>query len=52
MLRLVNNINTVGTLGFSLLDGVLRASHTHPRVLSELKNFSHLSYVCLGSWRI
>jgi hypothetical protein len=52
MLRKVNNIKTVSKLVFSLPEGVLRVLDTHPRVLSELKNFSHLLYVCLGSWGI
>jgi hypothetical protein len=52
MLRKVNNIKTVSKLVFSLPEGVLMVFDTHPRVLSELKNFSHLLYVCLGSWRI
>jgi hypothetical protein len=43
MLCKVNNIKIGNELVFSLLEGVLR-------VFSELKNFSHLSYVCLGSW--
>jgi hypothetical protein len=50
MLCKVNNIKIVNKLVFSLSEGVLRVVDTHPRVLSELKNFSHLSYVCLGSW--
>jgi hypothetical protein len=33
---------------FSLPEGMLKVLDTHPRVLSELKNFSHLLYVCLG----
>jgi hypothetical protein len=48
----VNNIKTVSKLVFSLPEGVLRVLDTHPRVLSKLKNFSHLLYVCLGSWGI
>jgi hypothetical protein len=39
---------TVGTLGFSLSEGVLRVPYTHLRVLSELKTFSHLPYVLFG----
>jgi hypothetical protein len=52
MLRKVNNIKIVSKLVFSLPEGVLRVLDTHPRVLSELKNFSPLLYVCLGSWGI
>jgi hypothetical protein len=52
MLCKVNNIKIVSKLVFSLPEGVLRVVDTHPRVLSELKNFSHLLYVCLGSWGI
>jgi hypothetical protein len=37
----VNNIKIVSKLVFSLPEGVLRVVDTHPRVLSELKNFSH-----------
>jgi hypothetical protein len=48
----VDNIKIVSKLVFSLSEGVLRVVDTHPRVLSELKNFSHLLYVCLGSWGI
>jgi hypothetical protein len=48
MLCMVNNIKTVGKLGFSLLEGVRRVPHTHPRVLSELEAFSHLFYVLFG----
>jgi hypothetical protein len=48
MLRMVNNIKTVGKLGFSLSEGVLRVLYTHLRVLSELKTFSHLLYVLFG----
>jgi hypothetical protein len=48
MLRMVNNIKTVGKLGFSLSEGVRRVPYTHPRVLSELKAFSHLLYVLFG----
>jgi hypothetical protein len=50
MLCKVNNIKIVNKLVFSLPEGVIKVVDTHPRVLSELKNFSHLSYVCLGSW--
>jgi hypothetical protein len=32
-------MKTVGTLGFSLSEGVLRVPCTHLRVLSELKTF-------------
>jgi hypothetical protein len=45
---MVNNIKTVGKLGFSLSEGVLRVSYTHLRVLSELKTCSHLLYVLFG----
>jgi hypothetical protein len=48
MLCMVNNIKTVGKLGVSLSEGVLRVSYTHLRVLSELKTFSHLLYVLFG----
>jgi hypothetical protein len=48
MLRMVNNIKTMGKLGFSLSEGVRRVPYTHPRVLSELKAFSHLLYVLFG----
>jgi hypothetical protein len=45
MLRKVNNIKTVSKLVFSLPEGVLRVFDTHPRVLSELKNFLVISYM-------
>jgi hypothetical protein len=48
MLRMVNNIKTVNKLVFSSPEGVLRVLDTHPRVLSEFKNFSHLLYVLFG----
>jgi hypothetical protein len=48
MLRMVNSIKTVSKLVFSLSEGVLRVLDTHPRVLSELKNFSHLLCVLFG----
>jgi hypothetical protein len=48
MLHMVNNIKTEGKLGFSLSEGVLRVPYTHPRVLSELKTFSHLLCVLFG----
>jgi hypothetical protein len=48
MLRMVNNIKTMGKLGFSLSEGVRRVPYTLPRVLSELKTFSHLLYVLFG----
>jgi hypothetical protein len=38
----------VGTLGFSLSDGVLRVPYTHLRVLGELKTFNHLLYALFG----
>jgi hypothetical protein len=50
MLCKVNNIKIVNKLVFSLPEGVIKVVDTHPRVLSELKNFRHLSYVCLASW--
>jgi hypothetical protein len=46
----MNNIKIGNKLVFSLPEGVIRVVGTQPRVLSELKNFSHLSYVCLGYW--
>jgi hypothetical protein len=52
MLCKVNNIKIVSRLVFSLPEGVLRVVDTHSRVLGELKNLSHLLYVCLGSWGI
>jgi hypothetical protein len=52
MICKVNNIKIVSKLVFSLPESVLRFVDTHARVLSELKNFSHLLYVCLGSWGI
>jgi hypothetical protein len=45
---MVNSIKTVSKLVFSLSEGVLRVLDTHPRVLSELKNFSHLLCVLFG----
>jgi hypothetical protein len=52
MLCKVNYIKIVSRQVFSLPEGVLRVVATHTRVLSELKNFCHLLYVCLGSWEI
>jgi hypothetical protein len=52
MLCKVNNIKIVSKPVFSLPEGVQWVVDTHPRVSSELKNFCHLLYVCLGSWGI
>jgi hypothetical protein len=48
MLCEVNNIKKVSKPVFFSPEGVLRVLDTHPRVLSELKNFSHLLYVLFG----
>jgi hypothetical protein len=44
-----NNIKIVGTLGFSLSNGVLRVSYTHLRVLNEHKTCNHLLSVLWDS---